>query len=343
MTHPANTEQGGSSSSLVEWHLPRVVRPSAYSTYDYALVILNQPVGNEPLFDELWSGASERVAADGGANRVLQLSKRKEKQQQQQQTPSSSSGGWYRDLDTIIGDLDSLTDEARSFFSSPLPATVQTSTDRNDDTQHRPSRTCDIIHDPDQYSTDFTKAVRHVRAKAQSSRSTSHNGVGGDSDSSSKLPPPSLPPRDIICLGGLGGRVDQGLSQLHHLYLFQQDAGSYEREGRIFLLSEEGLTFLLQGGKTHRIHVRASSSSSSSSSEADKKASAFAKHVGILPIREPSVISTRGLEWDVQDWKTEFGGQVSTSNHVVADVVEVWTTRDVLFTIALKRDDGYDD
>ena len=125
-------------------------------------------------------------------------------------------------------------------------------------------------------------------------------------------------------VGGLGGRVDQGISQLHHLYAFQPGTG-YDR-GRIYLVSEESVTVLLKAGR-HVIHVRVG--------EGDD---VFGKHVGILPIREPSVITTRGLEWDVEGWETEIGGLLSTSNHVLPEtrVVEVETSKDVLFTIALK-------
>jgi hypothetical protein len=49
------------------------------------------------------------------------------------------------------------------------------------------------------------------------------------------------------------------------------------------------------------------------------------------------MISTKGFEWDVQDWRTEMGGQVSTSNHVVdmSKGVEIETDHPVLFTIEL--------
>lgn len=126
--------------------------------------------------------------------------------------------------------------------------------------------------------------------------------------------------------------MDQGLSQLHHLYLFQTSADY--AEGRLFLVSGESVTFLLKAGRRHRIHVR----------ERDGKGSrrgpdVFDKYAGIVPVKEPSVITLRGFEWDVTDWETEFGGQMSTSNHVLpeTEAVEVETTRDVLFTIALKR------
>lgn len=189
----------------------------------------------------------------------------------------------------IIGDLDSLTVTTREHFTSR-------------------SKHIQIIHDPDQYSTDFGKAVKHIR---------------------SSTTPSSHGPIDIVAMGGLGGRVDQGLSQLHHLYLFQTDPNY--ADGRVFLVSGESLTFLLKVGR-HRIHVRERNTAG------EVLPDVFDKYVGIVPVKEPSVISTKGLEWDVQDWKTEFGGMISTSNHVLpaTEVVEVETSKDVLFTIALK-------
>lgn len=153
---------------------------------------------------------------------------------------------------------------------------------------------------------------------------------------------------DIVALGGLGGRVDQGVSQLHHLYLFDErrrdaTSGNYridwseENEntvyGSTFLLTNDSLTFLLLPGK-HRIHVRERAGDGEPTEEV------FAKHIGILPMQGPSIITTSGLEWDITDWPTEFGGQMSTSNHVLPEtqVVEVLTNRSVVFTIALKEE-----
>jgi len=177
-----------------------------------------------------------------------------------------------------------VTDETRAYFEPNTPSKLGT----------------EVIHDPDQYSTDFGKAVSYVRDQ---------HGV----------------PVDIVAIGGLGGRVDQGLSQLHHLYLFQTHS-RYD-EGRMYLFSGESLTFLLKTGH-HQIRVRE-----------DGQEDVFAKYVGILPMKEPSRITTKGLEWDVTDWETEFGGMLSTSNHVLPEtkVVEVYTTKDVLFTIALRQ------
>ena len=200
----------------------------------------------------------------------------------------------------IVGDLDSLQDTARAYFETA-------------DAGHA----TEVVHDSDQYSTDFTKAVKLVRNR--------------------------IPGVDVVALGGLGGRVDQGVSQLHHLYLFDEPrhelfSGAYRMNwsddkgphGRTFLLTSDSLTFLLLPGH-HRIHVREQLGGDDDD--------VFGKHIGILPMQGPSVITTRGLEWDITDWPTEFGGQMSTSNHVLPEtqVVEVQTNRAVCFTIALKE------
>lgn len=271
---------GWQDKQPIEWQLGRLLHRSHQTQHEQAsrtgesstrepfcLVVLNQPFGHEAVLHRLWGNALTRVAADGGANYLYAAGG------ERGQTP-------FDDLEAIIGDLDSLRDEVRQYFES-APRHVK------------------VIHDPDQNSTDFGKAVMHVRA--------SHSGT-----------------MDIVALGGLGGRVDQGLSQLHHLYLFQKD--TRYSHGRMYLVSDESMTFLLKAG-AHRIRVR------------DGLEEVFGKHVGIIPIGEPSKITTKGLEWDVEDWETQFGGQISTSNHVLpeTEVIQVYSTRDVLFTIALKH------
>jgi thiamine pyrophosphokinase len=59
----------------------------------------------------------------------------------------------------------------------------------------------------------------------------------------------------------------------------------------------------------------------------------FTENLGLVPVYGPATISTTGLEWDVEAWHTQMGGQVSTSNHVKADKVEVETDKPILFTI----------
>lgn len=208
-------------------------------------------------------------------------------------------------MDVIIGDLDSLRPEVQQYFQTEVDG-----------------HATEVVHDSDQYSTDFTKAVKLVRDRK--------------------------PGINVVALGGLGGRVDQGVSQLHHLYLFDErrrdaTSGNYRIDwsdetavyGSTFLLTSDSLTFLLLPGR-HRIHVREKLGDGDADEPTEE---VFAKHIGILPMQGPSIITTTGLEWDITDWPTEFGGQMSTSNHVMPEtqVVEVLTNRSVLFTIALKE------
>ncbi|KKA30910.1 hypothetical protein TD95_002626 [Thielaviopsis punctulata] len=158
------------------------------------------------------------------------------------------------------------------------------------------SKPAKIIKDGDEYSTDFGKAIKLVR------------GMNAQD------------PYDIIAFGGCGGRVDQGIGQLHQLYLF------HDSSSRLFLLDNDSLTFLLSPGK-HVIKVK------------DGNEPVFGKYVGILPMDGTSHITTSGLQWDVSNWKTSFSGQVSTNNHVRPETthVEVESDRAVLFTISLRE------
>jgi thiamine pyrophosphokinase len=180
----------------------------------------------------------------------------------------------------IYGDLDSLLPEVEEYYRG---------------------RGSQIIKDTNQESTDFMKCLKLVSSKADEI-------VRG---STQKL--------DVVALGGLEGRVDQGLSQLHHLYMADMDASLHI--GRIILLTPKSITFLLQKG-LNKVYT--------------PSGKGLAENIGILPIGRPAVISTIGLEWDVHDWKTEFGGQISTSNHIKSNVVEVQTTERVVFTIELE-------
>ncbi|KAI0508848.1 thiamine pyrophosphokinase [Xylaria bambusicola] len=264
----------------IEWYPVRQLL--GYPGHEFILIVLHQPIRDPCLFGDLWSIAETKIAADGGANRIYDLSKRVVPEK-----GTAGSSGPFTDLHTIIGDLDSLTDETRQYFSR--------------------SR---IIREREQDSTDFAKAVHLARKES--------------------------PGRDIVCMGGLGGRVDQGLSQLHHLYLFQKSP-TYA-DGRMYLVSGDSLSFILKGGVRHRIRVREPELKVADTFRRVSR-DPFAKHVGIVPVGEPAVISTKGFEWDVQNWDTAFGYRMSTSNHVLPDseVVEVQADKDVLFTIALKQ------
>lgn len=271
------------------WHPADIFSTSPFSYKGFSLIVLNQPLEDQSSFYfQVWENAVYHIGADGGANCVHDLNESKLEDKN------------VLNLDTVIGDLDSLRSDVREYWCQ---------------------RGCEIIYDADQYSTDLTKAVKYVKSFEIPSGGelTPSNDKMKEAKRQKLKDGPKI--KDIVLIGGLGGRVDQGLSTLHHLYIFQKE--SDYASGKMFLLSSEAITFVLKSGK-HKIKVRERF-----------PGMALGKHIGIIPLNEPSLITTEGLEWDVKDWPTEFGGQMSTSNHVKEDWVMLETTKDVLFTIDL--------
>lgn len=150
----------------------------------------------------------------------------------------------------------------------------------------------EVSRDGDQYSTDFGKTMDKISSRVSSEAM-----------------------QDVLVLGTLGGRVDQGLGLLHELIREEVKHPNL----RMWLFSESSVSFILKS--RHNV-IRGLQSSR-----------LFTENVGIVPMYGPATITTAGLEWDVADWKTQIGGQVSTSNHVRADEVHVETDAPVLFTI----------
>ena len=232
----------------------------------YAVLVLNQPL-NKNAMSAVLLRASLLVCADAGADRLYQYDS----------DPDETL--CKRLPDAIIGDLDSLTEKGAA---------------------HYRSRGVQIIKDPDQYSTDFTKCLKWIRDKQKRSDGGMEENL------------------DVVVLGGLGGRVDQGFSQIHHLYLATES--SELLCGRVYLLSEQSLTFVLSEG----------------SNVISIEPGYFEENVGIIPVLGPARLTTKGLEWDVQDWHTKFGGQLSTSNHIRSNQVEIaFTGPRPLFTVEL--------
>ncbi|KAF2870804.1 thiamine pyrophosphokinase [Massariosphaeria phaeospora] len=150
----------------------------------------------------------------------------------------------------------------------------------------------EVSQDPDQNSTDFGKAMQKISSK----HSTSSR-------------------REIVVLGTLAGRVDQGLGLLHEMIREETS----DTKLRLWLFSESNVSLILRS--THSV-IRGALSGGF-----------FTENVGLVPIYGPAIITTQGLEWDVEDWETQMGHQVSTSNHVKEEEVHVKTNAPILFTI----------
>ncbi|KAJ0414622.1 thiamine pyrophosphokinase [Aspergillus carlsbadensis] len=303
----------------MEWDPTQFFREEENKTPPpFALVVLNQPI-NEIVLSVLSEHALTTVCADGGANRFFESAK--------------SRGLEDTDIpDTIIGDLDSIRPEIRTHYAN---------------------LGVNIVQDDDQYSTDFTKSLRYLREHeerilshaATSSKYTLHHPIATSDPVSGERRR-----LEILILGGLGGRVDQAFSQIHHLYMMNQHqstsassagSGSGSNTGHLYLISEESITFILQPGpntihvpRTNRPNAKPHQLPAPTVGEEDHL---LEENVGIIPLSGLARITTSGFQWDVEDWATSIGGQISTSNHIRAEVVHVNTDIPVLFTVELAR------
>ncbi|KAI5792312.1 thiamine pyrophosphokinase [Pyronema domesticum] len=180
------------------------------------------------------------------------------------------------------------------------------------------SHSVQINQDDDQNSTDFGKCMTfislHDPSVCTESRRLSFRASikpKKNADRTKKLA--------VVALGGFGGRMDQSFHSIHALYTSQQGEGIPRQ---VYLFSSESIAFLLRPGrnllKTPRDHLGPS--------------------CGIIPVGGPAVVTTKGLEWNLEGQETRFGGLVSTSNHTVEDEVMVETTEQVLWTVEFRRE-----
>lgn len=119
----------------------------------------------------------------------------------------------------------------------------------------------------------------------------------------------------VLAYNCLGGRVDQAFASIHTLYITAQLPNTEKRD--LFLVSEDGVTFLLPKGVNN----------------IDSPKAVFGPACGILPVGLPSVITTKGLMYDIKDWETSFGTKVSTSNYLEEDSIKIETKEPVVFTV----------
>ena len=170
-----------------------------------------------------------------------------------------------------------------------------------------------IIQYSDDYSTDFMKALRWVKDDIGKKKKLNEE-EGGKVEGQAT---------DIVVFGRLAGRIDQGFSVFHHLLRASTEPDLLPPASDMYLVSEQNISFIVSGGRSHRIYGASDQN-------------IFGQNIGLIPIAGPIKLSTKGLEWDVTGWETRIGGkEISTSNHIRNDTVEVNSTGPVLITIEL--------
>jgi len=149
------------------------------------------------------------------------------------------------------------------------------------------SKKVDLIRSTDQLNNDFEKCL----------------GCIG----------PHLEELPTVVLGGLGGRMDQQLANIHILYKFLPR--------KIYLLSLDQAIWLLPRGKHHVVCSK----------------DIEGPLCGLIPVGSTChETTTTGLRWNLDHQPLSFGSFISSSNEIVDSFVEIETSDPVLWWSQLR-------
>eukprot|EP01038_Epipyxis_sp_PR26KG_P009946 gene9946-13379_t len=192
-----------------EFLLPIVTQQSFPS---YHVIMVNSASMRCETAKFLWNKSDKKICADGGANRLFDGFQTIEK------------ASYIPDY--ITGDLDSVRDEVRDYYSL-----LGTS----------------IVYNYDQNYNDLEKAL-HLASTILPHKYSSNNDNIILLD---KLANENDVLQNVIVLGALGGRLDQQIANINTLYSMKSSFC------RIVLLDDESTTFLLKGDAdmTHEIRL----------------------------------------------------------------------------------------
>lgn len=202
----------------------------------------------------------------------------------------------------ICGDLDSLSAHVRAYYES---------------------EGVHIQFDSDQDSTDLDKCLHYINNLTKLSGATELLSKEGPGHLQSRVHNLLTAGTSVAIFGSLGGRADQALALLHRLYKIDKE-GSTSNLGDLYLILPDSMIFVLEKGH-HVIWTPVGPGY-------------FDQHgVGIVPLDgRPVFVTSRGLKYEMTNWKAEFGVRISTSNSIVGNSVELETTGRVIFTICFK-------
>jgi len=119
----------------------------------------------------------------------------------------------------------------------------------------------------------------------------------------------------IILLGGLTGRLDQTAHTIHALHTFRHD------RKETWVVSDQSVACLIDKGR-HSFEI-----------DFDW----LGPTCGLLPFGTDSAhITTAGLEWDLYNAETSFDTMVSSSNHLISNIIQIETSRPIVWTCELR-------
>ncbi len=314
----------------------------AQVSYENVMIILNSPIevfpqptttklssslsyNINPIFDKLWNISSYKVCADGGANRLYDVTYKKVLSNDNTNNNNEKSNHQEYIPDLIKGDLDSVHENIQEYYKS---------------------KGCMIIQDFDQDTNDLDKALEAIREwwiAKKNVEKQSHNSNFIMNNDQNEIRKEGI---QIYIYGAFGGRFDQEMASIQALYKWSSSVFDY----RIFLYNHETCSWLLKPMKlqnngdddeAENVTIRNDIQIpffGDSDHEVVKNGAVIGEGptCGLIPIacRSDSV-KTTGLKWNLDGSSSstlEFGGLVSSSNRVMDSVVTVYTSAPLIFT-----------
>jgi thiamine pyrophosphokinase len=281
-----------------------------------AMVILNAPIPTpvSPLFQRLWKASTFHVCADGGANRLKQATTTVVTAHSEDDDNNNS----YFIPDLITGDLDSLLPDTRTYYQQ---------------------RGVEIVRVPDQDRNDLDKAVTAVL------RHFDTNAGGSDDDDDDGQPPQQQHQIRIRCVvyGAFGGRFDQEMASFQALYKYQNMTNNTTTASlQLVFYDDHTMAFLLPPDCCNHVHLALQSTTTTTTKDDDSNNNNNTNRCclpsegpvcGLIPLGGAvDSVTTTGLQWNLQNQGTSFGGLVSTSNCAVNRVVTVTSSQPLVFT-----------
>ncbi|OBA21675.1 Thiamin pyrophosphokinase [Metschnikowia bicuspidata var. bicuspidata NRRL YB-4993] len=264
-----------------------------------ALVVLNTPLHRVDV-RALWAHSPVHVCADGGANRLYEY--------------FADAAERARFVPTYItGDCDSLRPDVRAYYES---------------------RGCTVIPQYGQYASDFMKAIKvvllHGCAAGRAALQLPVEPDAGLDGLVERLVERPVgadgAPRTtaVHVAGGVGGRLDQTFQLINQMYAVQ----AAHAWVHVVFFTPQDVVFLAPRGVTYVTY----------SARAVFNARDRVPRCGLLPFGRRTVLSSRGLLYDVAGWPSEIGGAVSSSNGVCGtDGFVVESSEDVVVSVEVSR------
>eukprot|EP00814_Leptocylindrus_danicus_P001701 CAMPEP_0116022026 /NCGR_PEP_ID=MMETSP0321-20121206/10742_1 /TAXON_ID=163516 /ORGANISM="Leptocylindrus danicus var. danicus, Strain B650" /LENGTH=305 /DNA_ID=CAMNT_0003493019 /DNA_START=527 /DNA_END=1444 /DNA_ORIENTATION=+ len=198
--------------------------------------------------------------------------------------------------------LDAVTAAATTNPELFIPDLIRGDLDslRSDVRQYYSSNGCSVEQDFDQDTNDLDKCLQALAMKYTNEQSES-----------------SSSPLTVCVFGAFGGRFDQEMASINALYRWK---GKFHR---LILYTEETSALLLPEGVENRIRINKELEGPT---------------CGLIPIGfRCESCTTTGLKWNLSNDILEFGGMVSSSNHVENEVVTVHASSPLIWTTEMKR------